>query len=126
MTQVHKLTIVTRKDITPGYQIAQAIHASNQFSVEHTEIFKEWHKDPYLAVLSTQDENSLINLIDKAKDKGIKVSVFREPDIDNSITAIALEPSDLTRRLTSSLPLALKEFNLFGVDKHTKREVSYA
>ena len=125
MTQT-KLTIVTRKDLTPGYQATQAIHAAVQFVFEHPEIAKEWYKDPYLAVLSTQDENSLKNLIKKAKERGIKVSVFREPDIDNEITAIALEPSDATRRLTSSLPLALKEFNFFGMDKNTRKEVCYA
>lgn len=126
MTQVQKLTIVTRKDLTAGYQTTQAIHAAIQFTFEYPEISKEWYKDPYLAVLSTQDENSLKKLISKAKDKGIKVSIFREPDIDNQITAIALEPSDATRRLTSSLPLALKEFNFLGIDKNSKRkEVSY-
>jgi len=84
-------------------------------------------KNPYLAVLSAQDENSLKQLIKKAKEKDIKMSIFREPDINNAITAITLEPSDATRKLTSSLPLALKEFNFYGIDKNTKRkEVSYA
>lgn len=127
MTQVHKLTIVTRKDITPGYQLVQSCHSIIQFTFEHPEIAKEWYKDPYLAVLSTQDENSLKELIKKAKEKDIKVSVFREPDIDNAITAIVLESSDATRRLTSSLPLALKEFNFYGIDKNNKRrEATYA
>ena len=127
MTQVHKLTIVTRKDITPGYQLVQSTHSIIQFAFEQPKIAKEWYKDPYLAVLSTQDENSLKQLISKAKEKGIKVSIFREPDIGNAITAIALEPSDATRRLTSSLPLALKEFRFYGIDKNNKsKEVSYA
>jgi len=43
--------------------------------------------------------------------ENIKYSVFKEPDIDNQVTAIALEPSDLTRKLCSNIPLALKEFN---------------
>ena len=47
--------------------------------------------------------------MEKAKAKGIQTSVFQEPDIGNEITAIALEPSDTTRRLVSNLPLALKE-----------------
>jgi len=94
---------------------------------EYPEESKKWHNESnYLIYLSVQDENSLKQLISKAKEKGIKVSIFREPDIDNAITAIALEPSDATRRITSSLPLALKEFNFFGIDKNTKRkEVSY-
>ena len=113
--------------MTPAYQSVQSGHAAIQFVFEHPEIAKQWYKNPYLVYLSTQDEESLKKLISKAEEKYIKVSVFREPDINNQITAIALEPSDATRRLTSSLPLALKEFNFYGIDKNTKRkEISYA
>lgn len=126
-TRQLKLTTVTRNDLSPGYQLVQASHSNIQFLIEHPQISKEWYKNPYLAALSTKDENSLKNIIKKAEEKGIKYSVFREPDIDNQITAITLEPSDKTRRLTSSLPLALKEFNFLGMDKNTtkKKEECY-
>lgn len=45
----------------------------------------------------------------KAKDRGLQVSIFREPDLNYEITAIALEPSEEANKLTSSLSLALKE-----------------
>jgi pyridoxine 5'-phosphate synthase PdxJ len=61
-----------------------------------------------LACLSIKDEISLKELIKKAESKNIKYSVFIEPDIDNQITSVAFEPSDATRRLTSSLPKMLK------------------
>jgi hypothetical protein len=51
----------------------------------------------------------LEKLIDKAQMKGIRYSVFREPDIDNQITAVAFEPSEITRKMTSHLPLMLKK-----------------
>jgi hypothetical protein len=54
---------------------------------------------------------TLIKLIDKFNENGLRVSIFREPDIDNQITAIAVEPSNITRKLTSNLPLMLKELN---------------
>jgi len=48
-------------------------------------------------------------LITKAILTGIKHTVFREPDIDNQITAVAFEPSEASKKLTSSCPLLGKE-----------------
>jgi hypothetical protein len=70
----------------------------------------EWQKKSnYLAFLTVSDEQALINLISKAILTGIKHTIFREPDIDNQITAVAFEPSDAAKRLTSSCPLLGKE-----------------
>jgi hypothetical protein len=51
----------------------------------------------------------LSKLLLQARMKNIKTSAFREPDIDNQLTAIALEPSEDTYSLTGNLNLALKE-----------------
>jgi len=42
-----------------------------------------------------------------AKEKEIKFSIFREPDFDDEITAIALEPGRKSKKLCSKLNLAL-------------------
>lgn len=55
-----------------------------------------------------KDESDLNKLIEKALLNNIKFSVFREPDIDNQITAITLEPSLISKKLCSNLKLALK------------------
>lgn len=112
MTQVYKLTTVTRRDLTAGSQSVQSSHAAIQFIFEHPEISSIWFKDPYLAQLSVENEDSLKNLIHKLQKANIKYSIFREPDLDNQITAIAIEPSEKTRKLVSSLPLMLKEYKL--------------
>jgi hypothetical protein len=70
-----------------------ASHAIVQFIFEHPEISKNWFKDPYLAQLSVENEDSLNLIIYKLQQSNIKYSIFREPDIDNQITAIAIEPS---------------------------------
>lgn len=96
--------------MTPGYIGVQSIHAGIQFVFDHPEYAKSWFEiSNYLGFLSVSNEDELIKLIEKAKNNDIKHSIFREPDIDNQITAIALSPGDKSRKLCSNLKLALKE-----------------
>lgn len=85
------------------------MHAAIQFMFEHPEYSQEWfiHSN-YLGFLSANDEEHLKNLTNKAMETGIKFSIFREPDIGNQITAIALAPGPQTKKLCSKLPLALR------------------
>jgi hypothetical protein len=62
-----------------------------------------------LVFLTVADEQELIKLTSKAILSGIKHTVFREPDLNNQITAVAFEASDEARKLTSSCPLLGKE-----------------
>lgn len=55
-----------------------------------------------------ENEAGLMELIERATANGIAHSIFREPDIDNQITAIALAPGPKSKKLCSRLPLALK------------------
>ena len=69
----------------------------------------KWHRDSnYLVLLAAKSERDLYKIIEKAEERGIKYKAFREPDLGNAITAIALEPGNESKRLCSSLPLALK------------------
>jgi len=87
----------------------QSAHACVQFQHEHPEIAKQWyHHSNYLIFLSVENEKELESLIDKAKSQNIQVSVFREPDINNEITAIAIEPCVQAKKLTSGIPLMRK------------------
>ena len=93
-------------------QSVQAGHAGIQFQHEHPKLAKLWYYNSnYLVFLSTENETSLKKLIEKANSQNIKISIFREPDINNEITAIALEPCDNSRRMTGGLPLIRKEVN---------------
>lgn len=101
--------VITRQDLAPGYQAVQSIHAAIQFKFEHPEVSKNWFEQSnYLGLLSVADEQELISLIEQASQKGIKFSVFREPDINDQITAVALEPGNKSKKLCSHLKLALK------------------
>lgn len=89
--------------------MAQSTHAAIQFGYEHPEIHNEWFKQSnYLCMLAANNEAELMKLIDKAVAQDIKFSIFREPDIDDQITAIALEPGCKSKKLCSNLRLALR------------------
>lgn len=79
--------------------------------MEHTEIARAWfERSNYLACLGAKDEYELLKLIDRACERGVRFSVFFEPDLDYSITAVALEPGIESKRLCSNYGLALKQF----------------
>lgn len=105
-----KLYLITRRDISPGYQGVQACHAMRQFTADHPERDIEWFKNSnYLAFLSVQNEVELMRLLVAASDHGVRASAFREPDAGGAITAIALEPHPKTIELCKNLQLALRD-----------------
>lgn len=102
--------MITREDLNKGLQSVQSGHAAIQYIFEHPECAKNWFDNSnYLAFLAVSNEQDLINLTEKAIEKNIKFSIFREPDIDNAITAIALEPGIKSKKICANLKLALKE-----------------
>lgn len=114
MSQVNqKLITITRRDLDPGYQAVQAAHAAIEFQHEHPTVSKSWNEQSkYLIFLSVHDEQQLINYIDKFKKHDLKYTTFKEPDIGNQITAVAVEPCELSKKLCSNLPLMLKELKI--------------
>lgn len=78
--------------------------------MEHPELTQVWHKEHnYLALCSVADEEALLALAEKAFREGLKVTMFREPDLNNRVTAMAIEPGDKTRKLCKNLPLTLSQ-----------------
>jgi peptidyl-tRNA hydrolase len=103
--------VISRRDLRPGQQAVQAMHAAIDFCFQHTEEAREWQSQSnYLAVLSVADEPALFNLIEKLEKRGIRYTAFREPDLNNEVTAVAVEPHADLRKITSGFPLLLKEY----------------
>lgn len=101
-----KLFLVTRADLTPGQQAVQACHAMREFGFEHPEEDRRWHSTSNtLALLAVPNEEKLLHLVHKARCKGLRLALFREPDRGNELTAVALEPK--ARTLLRGLGLAL-------------------
>ena len=89
-------------------QAVQAAHALLAFAVESPGLVRAWHEDSSnLVILSVPDEPALRRLICACEQDDILCTAFREPDLDGSLTAVAVEPAGW--RLCSSYPLALRE-----------------
>ncbi len=103
-----KLYIVVRNDLAPGLQIPQAVHAKELFSHDHPETNTEWYeKSNNIVVLQAEGKEHLAKIAYDLNNNGVRVSLFREPDINDELTAIAVAPSGAKH--LSCLPLALKQ-----------------
>ncbi len=106
MQPSEKLYVVTRRDLSPGQQAVQSIHAAVEFCLEYPQITRKWHNNSnYLVFLAVNDEEELGTLCADATETGISFAVFHEPDIDDELTAIAIEPAGA--KLCKGMRLAL-------------------
>lgn len=104
-----KLYVVVRQDLAPGYQIAQSLHAFREYIEYHPESEQEWYKSSNtIAILGCENEEELVSLMGLADGRGIKLAPFREPDMDDALTACAFEPGQKTSSFLSHLRSALK------------------
>lgn len=101
-----KLFVLVRADLPPGKMMAQGIHAALQFAHDHDLVFRDWVRlSNYLIIKEAPDENALRAVVESARLRGHKHAVFTEPDLGDSLTAVAVEPAG--RRLFRRFPLAL-------------------
>lgn len=98
--------------MTIGQQAVQSTHAAINFCFEHRGRAGPWFENSnYLVQLSVSNEMELLKLIENCEKMSITYTVFKEPDLEDSITAIAIEPSPLTKKVVSHLPLLFKNLN---------------
>jgi hypothetical protein len=75
--------------------------------VEHSDITKLWYDEStYLVLLSVADEDELA---DYASRPGLTMSSWREPDLNDQLTAVALGPTASSARAVANLPLLLRD-----------------
>jgi hypothetical protein len=99
-------------DLADGYKSVQSCHAAINFIFEHPGRASPWFNESNTLVqLEVQNEAQLRLLIANCERNQLCYTVFREPDIGNQITAVAIEPSSLTQKLVRKIPLLLKDKN---------------
>ena len=104
-----KLYIVVRNDLLPGQCASQITHCAFQFAKEHPNITMNWMENSnFICLLQVKNEEELADLTVEAIGLNLAHSEFREPDYDNSLTAIAVEPGQKTRELMKRLKLAFQ------------------
>ena len=109
--------MVTHSGLTAGYQVAQTAHAVANFARFDSDAFIRWHShSQFLVALQTPCSDTLEELLTRAVTVGLRVFPFREPDVGDSLTAVAFAPDVRVRGFLSGLPLAGKHVG--SVDKH--------
>lgn len=99
-----------RDDISAGYQIVQSCHSVADFAIKFPEIFNKWQEQSNSIIsLSVKNKIELEKFKEKLIKKGINFVSFYEPDIQSE-TALCIEPTELSRKITNNLPLAGKRF----------------
>lgn len=92
--------VITRNDLKYNQKTVQSIHAAiesfNNNDYEHYSVIS----------ILVKNESKLKKVIEELIERGIKVSIFREPDMENEITAVATAP------LTGHSRNYLKKFQL--------------
>lgn len=116
------MVVITRADLSPGYQLVQSCHTVADFCMRRPRDSESWHKSSNsIITLSVSDEHQLEMLSKKMQDKlSVPVVEFREPDIQHELTSISFIACDDVRKKLSHLPLALKKLGQ-GIDKHTTK-----
>jgi hypothetical protein len=80
-----------------------------QYCVNRPAPAEVWHRHSnFLVVVAVPDETALLTLDSLAWTLTVPHEVVREPDYDNTVTAVALAPVPAARKICAEYPLALK------------------
>ena len=102
---MEKLYLVTRSDLSRGQRAVHLAHSLHTFESEHRTAYESWRDESQtLALLEAPNEHALRDLLERAGWTGVPAAGFKEPDLDNALTAVALGPAG--KRLCRRFPLA--------------------
>jgi peptidyl-tRNA hydrolase len=94
-----KLYVLVRDDLpSTSYKGVQAGHAVAQFIFDNKyRGYKNFWKNDHLIYLRVSSEEKLIQIYKELEEEGYaQLSMFKEPDLNNSVTAIAVSGPGLT------------------------------
>ena len=102
--------VITRSDLSQGYQCVQSVHSLADFAHQHPYHFDKWKNDSNSIIcLSVKSEKELHKFYYKFAHLTPTVKFF-EPDV-NEYTSLCLYGSPEVRRQLVHLPLILNQNN---------------
>lgn len=105
---MERLYVVTRKDLIPGLQLAQSVHAAVAFVHQFPELEGKWYTiSNNLACLACENEEELKARLELVKAHGLSATEFREPDLGDALTSFSVESG--AKKLLRDLPVALQD-----------------
>lgn len=105
-----KFYLIIRKDLSPGLQLAQVSHGSNEFAAKDPKAFIKWYvESKYTVVLHAEDLKHLYEIKKSLIKEGCLIYPFYEPDLGNELTCIAINPYTDSKKVTKRLPLAFSK-----------------
>jgi len=96
-----KLYVIVDSTLDSGLKMAQAIHAFEAFGDAHPDVKAEWKPHNNIVVLEHEDLDSLTGVLEALE---LDLVQFREPDLEDALTALCVEPAG--QRHLSTLRLA--------------------
>ena len=102
------LYVITRRDLSLSSQAVQAGHAAFQAASE-----LRFNTHPHFVYLTVKNLSRLSMVTENLLNQNLKTTIWREPDLNNEITAVAIGPvvSKEDRKL-------FKKFQLMKGDKN--------
>jgi peptidyl-tRNA hydrolase len=102
-----RMVVIARRDLSPAQQAVQSCHAVAELCLRHggDPGIAEWDKDhKTMILLGVDDKDELEMWQSKVEALDVPHATFREPDIGDEPTAIAIHPS-LDKKWVKKLPL---------------------
>ncbi len=82
-------------------------HAAIQFTLEWPQMTRDWNSaSNNVVIIGVPDEGALGTIDARSVEEGIAATVVREPDLGDSVCAVALQPGIEARRICANMPLA--------------------
>ena len=104
-----KLRVVVDQTLAPGQQVAQALHAAIEFLYKYPELSSIWHTLSNSVVVMNCAPQEFSKLLSRCEKKGARYACFKEPDMDNRLTAVCVEPTRTGKKCTSNYRLAMRD-----------------